>query len=424
MIKILYDGTNETAEYLKRSQLEYADINARVKEIVAGVKERGDAVLFEYTEKFDKIKLDKDSVKVSEKEIDGAYSKISKKLLSAMRKAKKNIIAYQKRILRPQFAAQGIKSGTGYMLRPVETAAIYVPGGRAAYPSSVLMCALPAVVAGVKKIIMATPAGGGVNPLTLVAARECGVSEIYKLGGAQAVAALAYGTESVAKADIIAGPGNIYVTLAKKEVFGACGIDMLAGPSEILIIADGKANAGFIAADMLSQAEHDELAAPILVTDSADLAARVSEELAAMLEKLPRKNIAQKSVSDNGAIIITESIARAAELSNILAPEHLELCVAGPEKLLPLINNAGAVFLGEYSPEPLGDYYSGCDHVLPTSGTAKFFSALSADTFVKKISLINYSKEMLSKAKHDIILLAECEGLTAHANSVKIRFGG
>jgi histidinol dehydrogenase len=422
MIRILRDLSEEAEKLLKRSQLEYGDVNERVRIIVADVKARGDGALFEYTEKFDKVTLTADTVRVTEEEIRLAYGRVDAVLLASLRRAKQNIIDYQTRLLKPQTDAQGLKGGTGYVIRPVEVAGIYVPGGKAAYPSSVLMCALPAVVAGVKKIIMVTPFGNGVNPLTLVAANECGVSEIYKVGGAQAVAALAYGTQSIPKVDIIAGPGNIYVTLAKKEVYGVCGIDMLAGPSEILIIADKTARADYIAADMLSQAEHDELASSFLITDDAALADAVSAELDKQLAVLPRVGIAARAIADNGAIIVADSLERAAALSNILSPEHLEICTAEPEKLLESVNNAGAVFIGRYSPEPLGDYYAGCDHVLPTSGTAKFFSALSVDTFIKKLSVIGYTKAMLSKAKDDIIALASCEGLTAHAEAVKKRF--
>ena len=307
------------------------------------------------------------------------------------------------------------------MFRPVERAGLYVPGGKASYPSSVLMCALPAVVAGVPEIIMTTPAGNGLNPLTLVAAAECGIRKIYKVGGAQAIAAMAYGTQTVPKVSVISGPGNIYVALAKREVYGTVGIDMIAGPSEIAIIADSSANPRFVAADMLSQAEHDELAMSLLITDSEKLAAEVQAEVARQVKELPKAAIAEKSLENYGSIVLVTNAQEAAAIANRVAPEHLELSVADPAAYLRYIVNAGAVFLGHYSPEPLGDYYAGTNHVLPTSGTARFCSALGVDNYVKKISVVEYDRKSLLSSADDIIALAEAEGLRAHANSIRVR---
>lgn len=421
MIPILIIGEN-LDRILRRSQLDNEAINKTVKEIISDVKRNGDAALFKYTEKFDRVTLNKDSLLVSESEIKEAYAAIDEKELFALRAAKENIIKYHKRQLRQSNIVTEDGRTTGYIVKPLDRAGIYVPGGKAAYPSSVLMCACPALVAGVKEIIMTTPAGKWLNPLTLVAANECGIKKIYKVGGAQAIAAMAYGTESVPKVNIISGPGNIYVATAKREVFGEVGIDMIAGPSEILIIADDSANPEFVAADMLSQAEHDELALSLLLTTSKTLADAVNKQLDIQLEKLPKKEIAQKSLNTYGTIVLVENIEQAIEIANKVAPEHLELCINNTKEYLDMIDNAGAVFLGNYSPEPLGDYYAGTNHVLPTSGTAKYSSALGVDNYIKKISVVHYDKFSLRQSADDIITLAQTEGLDAHANTIKVRF--
>lgn len=421
MLPILKIG-DDLSRVLNRSQLDMEKVNFTVKEILADVKLNGDEALFRLTEKFDGVKLDSSSILVTEQEIDEAYNLVDKATIIAMRSAKENIIAFHKRQLRQSnIVTEGGKT-TGYIIRPVSRAGVYVPGGKAAYPSSVLMCALPAVVAGVKEIVMATPAGKWLNPLTLVAARECGINKIYKVGGAQAIAALSYGTESIGRVDVISGPGNIYVAMAKREVFGNVGIDMIAGPSEILIIADESANAQFVAADLLSQAEHDELAVSLLLTTSRELAEKVQLEVEKQLKVLSKAEIAGQSIANYGAIVLVNNIEEAIALSNRVAPEHLELCLKDGESYLDKIQNAGAVFLGNYSPEPLGDYYAGTNHVLPTSGSARFFSALGVDNYIKKISIIKYDRVSLKKAKDDIINLANTEGLTAHANAIKVRF--
>lgn len=420
-VPILKYGEDLT-RVLSRSQLNLDDINRVVKDIVGDVQARGDAALYEYTQKFDGVSLNKDNVMLTEADKQAAYAKVPAETLDAMRKAKANIIAYHKRQIRPDNVVTESGKTTGYLIKPVQRAGIYVPGGKAAYPSSVLMCALPAVVAGVDEIIMATPAGKYLNPLTVVAACECGIKRIYKIGGAQAIAAMAFGTESIPKVNVIAGPGNIYVALAKKEVYGNVGIDMIAGPSEILIIADSTADSRFIAADMLSQAEHDQLALSMLITTDAKLADKVNVELDRMLKKLPKTDIASQALSAYGAIVLVDSMDQAIELSNRVAPEHLELCVSDPEKYLPAIRNAGAIFMGHYSPEPLGDYFAGSNHVLPTSGTAQFSSALGVDNYIKRISVIKYDKESLREAAASIVNLAETEDLTAHANSIRVRF--
>ena len=390
-----------------------------VADIIYAVRENGDKALFELTEKFDGIKLNAENIRVTDDEIKAAYEKVSPELLGALRRAKANIENYHKKQLLPGALEEGTAGArTGYMVRPVDRAGIYVPGGKASYPSSVLMTAVPAKVAGVKDIIMCTP---GTSPLTIVAAAECGVSAIYRIGGAQAIAAMAYGTRSVLKADVICGPGNMYVTEAKRLVYGDAGIDMIAGPSEILIIADSSANPEFLAADLLSQAEHDEMAMAILVTPNKKLAEAVSLAVDRRVRKLPKAAIAGKSINDFGTIIIADNIEECVELSNEIAPEHLELCVDDPEELLPLVKNAGAVFMGHWSPEPLGDYYAGTNHVLPNGGTAKYFSALGTSNFIKRISLIKYDKKALDACASDIIALAEAEGLDAHAGSIKVR---
>jgi histidinol dehydrogenase len=410
---------------LSRTQLSDEKIVNAVKEIVSNVRDRGDAALFEYTKKFDKADLNAETVRVTCEEIEEAYKAADEKWLNAMREAAKRITAFHEKQKQKTWMDFEENLALGQMVRPLEKAGVYVPGGTAAYPSSVLMNVLPAKVAGVEKIVMVTPPdkNGRVSyPLTLVAADIAGVDEIYKVGGAQAVAALAFGTESVPKVDKISGPGNIYVANAKREVFGFVGIDMVAGPSEVLVIADESANPVFVAADLLSQAEHDAFAAVVLVTDSEALAIKVQEEIESQTAKLSRREIIQKSLDAYGTIVLVKDLDEAAKVSNLVAPEHLELSVKEPYALLGKIKNAGAIFMGHYSPEPLGDYFAGPNHVLPTSGTARFFSPLSVDDFVKRSSLICYSKEALEPVAEDIIRLAKNEGLDAHANSVAVRF--
>ncbi len=422
MTKINRFTGSDAEKILRRSQLDMENVNAAVREIIAAVRAKGDEALFAYTEKFDRNRLSPGTVLVTEDEMRAAYDSVPAGTLEALRHARDNILAYHKRQVRTDNVRTDGGRTTGYLIRPVERAGIYVPGGKAAYPSSVLMCACPALAAGVGEIVMTTPAPDGrLNPLTVVAAAECGIRRIFKVGGAQAVAALAFGTESVPRADVIAGPGNIYVAVAKREVFGNVGIDMIAGPSEILILADRSARPDYLAADMLSQAEHDELAMSLLITDSTEVADRTAAELEKQLAVLPKRDIAEKSLSAYGGIVLVGGMKEAVSIANRIAPEHLELCVAEPEKLLPEIRNAGAVFMGHYSPEPLGDYYAGPNHVLPTSGTARFFSALGVDNYIKKISVIRYEKEPLLRAADDIICLAHAEGLDAHANSVRVR---
>ncbi len=422
MTKINRFTGSDAEKILRRSQLDMENVNAAVREIIAAVRAKGDEALFAYTEKFDRNRLSPGTVLVTEDEMRAAYDSVPAGTLEALRHARDNILAYHKRQVRTDNVRTDGGRTTGYLIRPVERAGIYVPGGKAAYPSSVLMCACPALAAGVGEIVMTTPAPDGrLNPLTVVAAAESGIRRIFKVGGAQAVAALAFGTESVPRADVIAGPGNIYVAVAKREVFGNVGIDMIAGPSEILILADRSARPDYLAADMLSQAEHDELAMSLLITDSTEVADRTAAELEKQLAVLPKRDIAEKSLSAYGGIVLVGGMKEAVSIANRIAPEHLELCVAEPEKLLPEIRNAGAVFMGHYSPEPLGDYYAGPNHVLPTSGTARFFSALSVDNYIKKISVIRYEKEPLLRAADDIICLAHAEGLDAHANSVRVR---
>ncbi|MCI8459225.1 MAG: histidinol dehydrogenase [Clostridia bacterium] len=423
MIPILR-GDGDLSRVFGRSQLDMESARETVKAILQDVRQNGDKALFAYTKKFDKLHVDAVSVAVTEREIENAYAAVDSATLAALRRAKDNIEAFHKRQKRQDSIVTENGKTTGILYRPVERAGLYVPGGKASYPSSVLMCALPAAVAGVPEIVMATPAGNGLNPLTLVAAAECGVRKIFKIGGAQAIAAMAYGTQSVPKVSVISGPGNIYVALAKREIFGAAGIDTIAGPSEIAVIADDSADPVFVAADMLSQAEHDELAMSLLITDSKTLAEKVQAELARQLQALPKADIATRSLQNYGAVVLVENAAQAASIANKVAPEHLELCVKDPAAYLPLIVNAGAVFLGHWSPEPLGDYYAGTNHVLPTSGTARFCSALGVDNYVKKISLIQYGEQALMAAADDIIALAEAEGLHGHANSVRVRKGG
>ena len=410
---------------LKRSPNQYSEYEAAVTEIVDRVKDEGDAALFEYAARFDKADLNKDNIRVTDEEIKEAYEKVDAGLIGVIRRAGANIKSYHEKQKRNSWfdsSADGII--LGQKMTPLRRVGIYVPGGKASYPSTVLMNTLPAKVAGVDEIIMATPAGadGKVNPVTLVAASEAGADIIYKVGGAQAIAALAYGTASVKKVDKIVGPGNIYVALAKKAVYGHVSIDSVAGPSEILVIADKTANPRFVAADLLSQAEHDQLASAILVTTSKTLAKKVSLEVEAFVKTLSRSDIIKKSLENYGYILVADSMDEAVEIANEIASEHLELMTANPFEVMTKIRNAGAIFIGEYSSEPLGDYFAGPNHVLPTNGTAKFFSPLGVDDYMKKSSVIYYSKEALRAAKEDIVAFAEAESLTAHANSIKVRF--
>ena len=393
-----------------------------VRAILADVRSRGDEAVFDCERKFDDTELTAENFRVSDEEIAAAYAAVPDELLASLKRAIENIYSYHARAGRKDNVVTQAGATTGYVVRPVSSAGIYAPGGTAPLSSSVLMGVLPARAAGVERIVLATPAKGGViAPLTLVAAAECGVSEIYKMGGAQAIAALAYGTQSVKKVDVIAGPGNIYVTLAKKEVYGEVGIDMLAGPSEIMIVADEGAEPAFVAADMLSQAEHDVLARAILVTTSRVLAEKVAAQVKAQLAALSRREIAAKALEEGGGIIVVNSLEEACALANEVAPEHLELYTREPEALLPLIRNAGAVFLGGWTPEPVGDYFAGPDHILPTSGSAKFFQVLNEDVFTRKMSVISYTREALERDGADIIRLAGSEQLTAHANAVAVR---
>ncbi len=395
---------------------------AAVNAILADVRARGDAAVFEYEEKFDRTVLTAQNFRVSEEEFSAAYAAVEPAFLESLRRAIDNIYAYHVREGRKDTVHTAHGRTTGYVVRAVERAGIYVPGGTAPLSSSVLMGVLPAKAAGVERIVVVTPAKEGkVSPYTLVAAKECGVDEVYKCGGAQAVAALAYGTALVPKVDVIAGPGNIFVTLAKKQVYGQVGIDMLAGPSEILIVADASARPSYVAADVLSQAEHDVLARPLVVVTDEDLARAVAAEVEAQLKKLPREAIARRSVEEQGGIIVAGSADEACAIANQVAPEHLELYVSDPAALLPKIRNAGAVFMGGYTPEPVGDYFAGPDHILPTSGSARFFQVLNEDVFTRKMSVISYTKEALKEDGADIIRLAKSEGLDAHANAVAVR---
>jgi histidinol dehydrogenase len=410
---------------LKRSPNQYEQYAQVVSKILNDVKKNGDQALFAYTERFDKSVINKDTIRVTEEEIEEAYRSIDSKVLSAMRKAITNIEAYHAK--QKQYSwFDSTPNGTilGQKVTPIGAVGVYVPGGKAAYPSSVLMNVIPAKVAGVDRIAMTTPPGkdGKVYAGTLVAAKEAGVTEIYKVGGAQAIAALAYGTESISKVDKIVGPGNIYVALAKKAVYGFVSIDSIAGPSEILIIADETANPRFVAADLLSQAEHDELASSILITTSRELAEKVSLEVEAFTKELSRKEIIEKSLDNYGYIMLADTLEDAIETANEIASEHLEIMTKDPFMVMTKIKNAGAIFIGEYSGEPLGDYMAGPNHVLPTNGTAKFFSPLSVDDYIKKSSIISYSREALEPMYQDIIHFANSEGLTAHANSIAVRF--
>ncbi len=416
---------NLLEEMLKRDPNNYESYTETVQSIVDQVKAKGDEALFAFTKEFDKAEVSAETVRVGEEEIEEAYRQVKPELLEVMKRSLENIRSYHEKQKRNSwFDARPDGTILGQKVTPLASAGVYVPGGKAAYPSSVLMNIIPAQVAGVERIVMVTPPGkdGRVNPVTLTAAHLAGATEVYRVGGAQAVAALAFGTQSIPRVDKIVGPGNIFVALAKKAVYGHVSIDSIAGPSEILVIADGGANPRYVAADLPSQAEHDELASAILVTDSRELAQAVSAEVDGFLKVLSRREIIEKSVENYGYILVVDSMEQAVEAANAIAPEHLEIVTANPFALMTKIRNAGAIFLGEYSSEPLGDYYAGPNHILPTNGTARFFSPLSVDDFVKKSSIIYYSREALAAAHGDIEAFAEAEGLTAHANSIKVRF--
>ena len=425
-VKLTQDAVSGLLDnLLKRSPNNYGQYVDAVNEIVESVRSRGDEAVFEYTEKFDGAKLCADSIVVTQEEIEEAYTQISTEVLEVIRKAIVNIRTYhEKQRQYSWFDSQPNGTILGQKVTPLTRVGVYVPGGKAAYPSSVLMNILPAKVAGVEQIVMVTPPGkdGKINPGTLVAAKEAGADVVYKVGGAQAVAALAFGTQSIPKVDKIVGPGNIFVALAKKAVYGYVSIDSIAGPSEILVIADETANPRYVAADLLSQAEHDELASAILVTTSETLADQVSKEVDRFVQQLSRKEILEKSLENYGYILIAEDLNQAVDIANEIASEHLEIVTKNPFEVMTQIKNAGAIFLGEYSSQPLGDYFAGPNHVLPTNGTAKFFSPLSVDDFIKKSSIIYYSRQALEPVKDDIIRFAESEFLTAHANSIKVRF--
>lgn len=416
---------NLLEDLLKRSPNNYGQYEASVKEILDRVKEEKDAAVFAYTAKFDGAELTADTIEVTETEIEEAYAQVDDTLLAVIRKAKDNIESYHaKQRQNSWFDSKPDGTILGQKITPLHRVGVYVPGGKAVYPSSVLMNVMPAKVAGVDEIIMVTPPGknGKVNPNTLVAAKETGVDKIYKVGGAQAIAALAYGTESIPKVDKIVGPGNIYVALAKKAVYGHVSIDSIAGPSEILVVADETANPRYVAADLLSQAEHDELASAILVTTSEKLAHEVSDQVDGFLKELSRAEIISKSLDNYGYILLADTMEDVIDVANEIASEHLEIQTKNPFEVMTKIRNAGAIFIGEYASEPLGDYFAGPNHILPTNGTAKFFSPLSVDDFIKKSSIISYSREALQKVHKDIESFAKAEQLTAHANSIHVRF--
>ena len=417
--------SNILEDLLKRSPNSYGEYEDRVAAIIDTVREKGDEAIFSYTRQFDGADISADNIIVTKEEIEEAYAVVDPTLLDVIRKALVNIREYHEK--QRQYSWFDSKDNgiiLGQKVTPLKRVGVYVPGGKAVYPSSVLMNVMPAKVAGVDEIIMTTPPGkdGKICAYTLVAATEAGVDRIYKVGGAQAIAALAFGTESVPKVDKIVGPGNIYVALAKKAVFGHVSIDSIAGPSEILVLADESANPRFVAADLLSQAEHDEMASAILVTTSRELAEQVSVEVDKFVAQLSRKEIIQKSLDNYGYILVASSEDEVIETANDIASEHLEIVMKDPFTVMTKIRNAGAIFLGTYSSEPLGDYFAGPNHVLPTNGTAKFFSALSVDDFIKKSSIISYSREALEPIYKDIVQFAECEQLTAHANSIRVRF--
>ena len=416
---------NLLEKLLKRSPNSYGQFEQTVNDIIAKVRERGDEALFEYTKEFDKCEINQQTIRVSRQEIEEAYEKVDPELIRVMKKSAENITRFHEKQLHNSWIVPE-DNGTilGQKITPIAISGVYVPGGKAAYPSSVLMNVLPAKVAGVSRIIMTTPPGadGKVNPGTLVAADIAGVSEIYKVGGAQAIAAMAFGTESIPRVNKITGPGNIFVALAKKACFGFVSIDSIAGPSEILVLADETANPRFVAADLLSQAEHDEMASAILITTSKELAENVSDEVEQFTRQLSREEIIRKSLNNYGYILVAGNMDQAIDAANEIASEHLEILTKNPYETMTKIKNAGAIFLGEYSSEPLGDYFAGPNHILPTNGTAKFFSPLNVDDFLKKTSIISYSRDALKEVHKDIELFAEKEGLTAHANSIKVRF--
>lgn len=426
-IVALNEATKNTLleQLLKRSPASYGAYEATVNEIIENVKVNKDQALFSYTAKFDGCEITAETVRVTPEEIKEAYSLVEPELIEVMKKSAENIRKFhQKQLRNSWFSPEADGTILGMKMLPIEISGVYVPGGKAAYPSSVLMNVLPAKVAGVERIIMTTPPGkdGKVTPGTLVAADIAGVDEIYKAGGAQAIAAMAFGTESIPKVDKITGPGNIFVALAKKACFGFVSIDSIAGPSEILVLADESANPKYVAADLLSQAEHDELASAILITTSRELALKVSEEVENFTKELSREKIIRASLDNYGYIFVAETMDMAIDAANEIASEHLEILTKNPFETMTRIKNAGAIFLGEYSSEPLGDYFAGPNHILPTNGTARFFSPLNVDDFMKKTSIISYSREALEKVHKDIELFATKEGLTAHANSVRVRF--
>ena len=409
---------------LKRSPNNYGEFEGRVNAIIEEVRNNRDQAIFNYTKQFDGADINAGNILVTVEEIAEAYEQVDTTLLAVIRKSLVNIKKYHEKQVQNSWFTTEDGIILGQKVTALATVGVYVPGGKAVYPSSVLMNVLPAKVAGVDRIVMCTPPGkdGKVYPSTLVAAKEAGVDEIYKVGGAQAIAAMAFGTESVPKVDKIVGPGNIYVALAKKAVFGYVSIDSIAGPSEILVLADETANPRYVAADLLSQAEHDEMASAILITTSQKLAEEVSAEIDQFVAELSRKEIIQKSLDNYGYILVADNMEEAIDTVNAIASEHMEIVTADPFHVMTKIRNAGAIFIGEYSSEPLGDYFAGPNHVLPTNGTAKFFSALSVDDFIKKSSIISYSREALEKVHKDIEQFAECEKLTAHANSIRVRF--
>ena len=424
---MIYQGKKGAEQVLanlrRRAEGDLSEVETRVKEILADVQARGDQALAEYALKFDDTDYHKTPLIVGEEEIQQAYAQVDEKTLEALRLCAANVRKYHEKQLEKGYCIQEPGICLEQLVLPLDSVGLYAPGGTAAYPSSVIMNAVPAKIAGVGKLCLATPAKhGALPPLTLVAAKESGVDLIFRMGGAQAVAAFAYGTETVPQVNKITGPGNSYVAMAKKAVVGTVGIDSIAGPSEVLVVADSSAPARYVAADLLSQAEHDALAQAVLITDSEQLALEVQQELPRQLAALGRAEIAGRSIDDYGTILLCDSIEQGIDAANLVAPEHLELCVENPMEYIGRIDNAGSVFLGNYSPEPLGDYYAGPNHVLPTSGTARFFSPLGVDSFVKKSSFLYYTEAALREAKDDIVKLAETEGLTAHANSIKVRF--
>lgn len=425
ILKLTEDARKDILQnLLKRSPNNYGEFEGRVNAIIEEVRNNRDQAVFNYTKQFDGADINAGNILVTEEEIAEAYEQVDTTLLAVIRKSLVNIKKYHEKQVQNSWFTTEDGIILGQKVTALATVGVYVPGGKAVYPSSVLMNVLPAKVAGVDRIVMCTPPGkdGKVYPSTLVAAKEAGVDEIYKVGGAQAIAAMAFGTESVPKVDKIVGPGNIYVALAKKAVFGYVSIDSIAGPSEILVLADETANPRYVAADLLSQAEHDEMASAILITTSQKLAEEVSAEIDQFVAELSRKEIIQKSLDNYGYILVADNMEEAIDTVNAIASEHMEIVTADPFHVMTKIRNAGAIFIGEYSSEPLGDYFAGPNHVLPTNGTAKFFSALSVDDFIKKSSIISYSREVLEKVHKDIEQFAECEKLTAHANSIRVRF--